>query len=428
MRKHQLRIEEEFFRILFIEGNAYQKQNIAKRLGVSASYFDKIYREVKQFFEEMHPGLFESHRKEKEAYSRFKYDAYKKTENILVWFYRQTRQKKYSDEIERYVHILKFVSEGPKTRNDILEELQYFYGEIEIKLSRYLNPLLALKILTKTKQKKQEWFSLNHTLFEVLTVEELKELYIFVSFAANTGISSVPGYFLLDTVKAYFNHIGVDEQLDLFVFRDNNFTRILDEYKCQELKEAIMTKRYVSFNYFSKTNKKRAFVKNDAEHKRITTIPIKLLYDHQYGRWYLIGGGRNRKDFRFYKLDCLSDVHIGQEKVAEGQFVEYQDQIEQYLQHSWLLKPNKLTPISIKFHKDGTGIELKNRILQEKRWGEIVEETDEYLLFHISVNGTSEITPWIRSFGPQAEVIEPIKLRNSLRDEWKKIMELYGDV
>jgi predicted DNA-binding transcriptional regulator YafY len=408
MSKHHLRIEEEFFRTLFIEGNAYHKQKIAKRFGVSASYFDKIYRDIKQFFEETYPGIFESHRRDKEAYSRFKYDAYKLTENILIWFYRQTRQKKYSEEIERYVLILKILSEKSKTRDEILEELEFFYGDTDIKLSRYLNPLIELKILTKTKIKRLEYFTINHTLFEELTIEEIKGFYCFVLFLANTGISSVPGYFLLDTLKSYLRFIGVDEELDLFVFRDNNFTRILDEYKLLELKEAIQAKQFVTFYYFSKTNKKRAFAKTDEENRRVSTIPIKLLYDHQYGRWYLIGVGQKRNEIQFYKLEGISDVQVQVERVEEEKFALYQTQIDHHLKHSWLLKPNKLINITIKFHKqqDGTDRSLIERINREKRWGNIVEETNDYLLVTIEVNGTSEITPWIRSFGPQAEVIE----------------------
>ena len=426
MDNHRIRIEEEFFRFLFIEGNAYDKQTMAQRLGTSMSYFDKIYRNTKNFFEGMYPASYESYRTKNKAYSRFKYDAYQVTENILVWFYRQTYQTKRFDEILCYVSILQIIGEQPSTRSEIADKLVNELGGSDKKLSRYLNPLLDLQVIRKVDDTKPERFVLNNSLLEHVSDEELLQLYQFVNFAANTSLSSVPGYFLLDTLKAFFQFKDEDRKLDFFSYRDNNFMRILDEYKCQELIKAINEQCYVSFYYFSKTSKIRAFSKNMTPPKRERTIPLRLLYDHQYGRWYLIGKGSKRNEIRSYKLEGVSDIELEKQKADPMEWAHYIEKVEQDLANSWLLKPNKLTDIVIKFYKEEESV--RERLQREKRWGEIIEENDEYVLFKTSVNGTSEITPWIRSFGAQAEVLEPRKLRESFANEWKKMMELYEDV
>lgn len=42
------------------------------------------------------------------------------------------------------------------------------------------------------------------------------------------------------------------------------------------------------------------------------------------------------------------------------------------------------------------------------------------------VSGTVEITPWIRSWGADAEVLEPAELRRRIAGECRRQAELYG--
>lgn len=71
---------------------------------------------------------------------------------------------------------------------------------------------------------------------------------------------------------------------------------------------------------------------------------------------------------------------------------------------------------------------IKERVLLQGQWGEIVEEREDSFIYEITVNGTQEIKPWLRSFGSSCEVLEPVQLRRELIAEWKEIRAYYESV
>ncbi|MNI96611.1 hypothetical protein D3C73_1551020 [compost metagenome] len=68
---------------------------------------------------------------------------------------------------------------------------------------------------------------------------------------------------------------------------------------------------------------------------------------------------------------------------------------------------------------------MKERVLLQGQWGEIVSEDDVSFTYEITVNGTTEIKPWLRSFGSSCEVLEPLQLRREMIAEWKEIQSYY---
>ena len=57
--------------------------------------------------------------------------------------------------------------------------------------------------------------------------------------------------------------------------------------------------------------------------------------------------------------------------------------------------------------------------------GTVTIESDDSFLYEIEVNGTSEIKPWLRSFGSSREVLKPRSLRMEFIKEWKEIAAYY---
>lgn len=55
-------------------------------------------------------------------------------------------------------------------------------------------------------------------------------------------------------------------------------------------------------------------------------------------------------------------------------------------------------------------------------------EDEHCFIYEITVNGTTEIKPWLRSFGSSCEVLEPVSLRRQMIDEWKEIQAYYESV
>ncbi|MNJ01105.1 hypothetical protein D3C73_1606310 [compost metagenome] len=71
---------------------------------------------------------------------------------------------------------------------------------------------------------------------------------------------------------------------------------------------------------------------------------------------------------------------------------------------------------------------MKERVLLQGQWGQIVFEDEHSFIYEINVNGITEIKPWLRSFGSSCEILEPLQLRRELIAEWKEIQSYYESI
>lgn len=66
--------------------------------------------------------------------------------------------------------------------------------------------------------------------------------------------------------------------------------------------------------------------------------------------------------------------------------------------------------------------------VKETRWHpteQVTEQPDGSLLWSASIAEPREMLPWVRGWGADVEVLEPVSLRNILQDEVKKLMAIY---
>ncbi|MNI10967.1 hypothetical protein D3C73_640960 [compost metagenome] len=71
---------------------------------------------------------------------------------------------------------------------------------------------------------------------------------------------------------------------------------------------------------------------------------------------------------------------------------------------------------------------VKERVLLQGQWGRITTEEEASFIYEIVVNGTTEIKPWLRSFGSSCEVLEPHLFRQEMIAEWKEIQSYYESI
>ena len=95
------------------------------------------------------------------------------------------------------------------------------------------------------------------------------------------------------------------------------------------------------------------------------------------------------------------------------------------LRHAWGIWYTEAEPqeVVLRFHPRVV------RRVQESRWqqGEKTElQTDGYLLWQAEVSEPKEMLPWVRGWGADCEVLEPVELRETLMGEAKAMAELYG--
>lgn len=151
---------------------------------------------------------------------------------------------------------------------------------------------------------------------------------------------------------------------------------------------AIEGKYHLNFHYSSPTG----------ESDR-TMEPYFLIFE--WSNWYVWGWCGLRQDFRLFKLNRMTDIHIGE--TFTGRAVPYPD-----------LSTEHVFP----YHYHVKAIiqpEYRFRILEDYGEDSFQEQEDGTLLFSYGFTDIENIKSWILSFGEGIELLEPEGLRDELR-------------
>ncbi|MDQ6419993.1 WYL domain-containing protein [Paenibacillus sp. LHD-117] len=428
--------EIQFLRMLALASGAYSRQQYAERLGISVHTFDKMMKRLKEIAASVLPARTEAQEaKEMAELLRFSYlDA---PDPLLLFLFRAKSLKE--SETERLSCLLASLKDGHKTAMELLDDCcaamsQELAPPDEKTIRGDLKYLEGVGVIRREPGPRPYRYGLWQGFAESLTAEELLDLHDYASMMANTRLPSVQGYLLKDTLKKrLMGGHGYDaEALDAFLYKYHYHSRVLDEAHLFSLFEAIGSWSRVSFHYFSPKKETSYASRNtnplyqrESDGSRESCLPLKIVYDHQYGRWYLLGWGA-RHGVKKYRLEGVTELKLG-EAAEEAEFAEKLKQLESRIRHSWLIDTGRKTLVRLRFYKPGPSIPdfVRERVIQQGQWGEITDEREDSFIYEIEVNGTIEIKPWIRSFGSSCEVLEPARLREELIDEWKELARYY---
>lgn len=438
MAKESFDKEIQFLRLLVLTSGAYSRQQFADRLGISVHTFDKTARRLRDIVDIISEQIPDADRKQFTDTLRFSY--YDSAETILLFLYR-AKSIKESESI-RLSLLLAAMNNRPRTA---LELLDVCCGQLDAESSlpdekTIRNDLKYLEqagVIRKEPGPRPYRYTVNNHLISELSDEELTELYDFVDIMANTQIPSVMGYLLRDNLNKHIQRnssCAKEAAVEPFHYKYHYYSRMLDEAHIFPFLKAIRERRNVKFLYFSPKANKAYSSKNtnplfakSMEGTMIHTLPLKIVYDHQYGRWYLLGK-ESRMGFRKYRVEGITQVE-DDECVPEDVFVQTSHELDRAISGSWLIDTGKPVTVRVRFFNPGAGNNfVKDRVLLQGQWGTIVEEHEESFIYEIVVNGTTEIRPWIRSFGSSCEVLEPLALRREMIAEWKEIYAYYESV
>ena len=169
--------------------------------------------------------------------------------------------------------------------------------------------------------------------------------------------------------------------------------------KIELFREAIENGELVSFKYFSPKG------------ESLRTIePYDLIF--RWANWYVWGYCLERKDYRLFKLNRMTEIKAG------NSFVKRQAPLPD-------LSNEKVFP---------PVCQVKALIAPEYRWRLVedygpdcfVTQADGRLLFTFDFTDEDSILSWILSFREGAELLEPSKLREKMAELGKKLYERYG--
>ena len=165
-----------------------------------------------------------------------------------------------------------------------------------------------------------------------------------------------------------------------------------------DIKSAIINKNIIRFTYFSS---------NEKETSR-EVKPIRLLF--RGWDWYVYTFCLLRNEFRYFKLSRIRDLKILDENFEDS----YEDVV--------LIKKME--------YKDTVHVKLKFdrkvafRVYDEM--GDIKEDEEGNLYAEIEIPNDYNLYNYIFSFGESVEVLEPIEIRNKIRDMINKMSKIYN--
>lgn len=226
-------------------------------------------------------------------------------------------------------------------------------------------------------------------------LSEKEQEQILVALKGLEGINKQYENELLTKLSAFFkikntNWIEVD-----FTNwqRGNEYDELFNDIKL-----AIINKNIIRFTYFSS---------NEKETSR-EVKPIRLLF--KGWDWYVYTFCLLRNEFRYFKLSRIRDLKILDENFEDS----YEDVV--------LIKKME--------YKDTVHVKLKFdrkvafRVYDEM--GYIKEDEEGNLYAEIELPNDYNLYNYIFSFGESVEVLEPIEIRNNIRDMINKMSRIYN--
>ncbi|MHA6533683.1 helix-turn-helix transcriptional regulator [Paenibacillus sp. BAC0078] len=436
MAKESFDKEIQFLRMLVLTSGAFSRQQFAERLGISVHTFDKTIRRLKEVVSSMHQHLPQEQSKELSETIRFSY--YDSTDPLLLFLFRAKSVKE--SESQRISLLLAAMNEQTMTAMELLDlccsSLSSGLPLPDEKTIRSdLKYLEEVGVIKKEPGPRPYRYRIQDDLVRSLSDEELFDLYDFVDVMANTQVPSVQGYLLRDGLKKQLlRNQARQHAVEPFLYKYHYYSRILDEAHLFTLLHAIRNHRKVRFLYFSPKSEKSYASKNtnplferETEGKTQKTLPLKIVYDHQYGRWYLLS--HSREGIRKYRMEGITQIEED-EAVDEVWYEKKKSELAEKIRYSWLIDTGQPVTVRARFYTP-EGSErnfVKERVMLQGQWGQVVLEDEHSFIYEITVNGTTEIKPWLRSFGSSCEVLEPLRLRREMIAEWKEIASYYESV
>lgn len=169
--------------------------------------------------------------------------------------------------------------------------------------------------------------------------------------------------------------------------------------KIERIHSAIEQEKTIRFHYYAP----------GGESDR-TVEPYYLVF--QWSSWYVWGWCKGKDDFRLFKLNRMTGLAVGE--TFERRAAAYPD-----LQSERIFPPN----FQVKALISG---EYKWRLIEEYGAGCYEEQPDGRCLFSWGFTDRDQILTWILSFQGEAELLEPVELREELRQIGDALRKRYG--
>ena len=153
------------------------------------------------------------------------------------------------------------------------------------------------------------------------------------------------------------------------------------------------------------------------------TFPIEVYAMKMYHlRWYILGKIRERDGLRHLSLDRILELKQTKEKYT---IPENFDAGKYYTNSLGIFVDKNLTPQKVRIRVYGPQVEYLRTLPLHKSQEEVLTKHHQYSEFQYRLCLTPELTTQILSMGNNAEILEPLELREKIKEILIQTVNLY---
>ncbi len=202
--------------------------------------------------------------------------------------------------------------------------------------------------------------------------------------------------------------VEINELRSHYTFSEFN-TISVDAQLLMDLHQAILNRLQVWMRYYS--------AKRSVVSERVV-YPYHL---HNFqGDWFLVAYDTFRAGYRLFLVGRIQEMKHLKEKFAWDETFSAEDWIGRGFQLHAGGEPEQ---VAVWFSPN------KAQFIRERKWHPsqtIEEKPDGSLILHLRTGGLVEVRNWVLQFGDDAEVLQPVGLREDTAKEVQKLSTRYG--
>jgi predicted DNA-binding transcriptional regulator YafY len=171
------------------------------------------------------------------------------------------------------------------------------------------------------------------------------------------------------------------------------------------IQRALLERRRLDMRYYS--------MSRDEENRRHVDPYHLTVFD---GGFYLVGYCHWRKTERIFAVERIREMRM----LALRFTVRAGFNAEEYLKHSWGIIKGEIVPVKVIFSR------AVARYVRDRLWHpsqKLRDLPDGRLEVTLRVADTLELRRWVLGYGPEAEVTEPVAMREALAREVAALVE-----
>ena len=178
------------------------------------------------------------------------------------------------------------------------------------------------------------------------------------------------------------------------------------EFNITKIRKAITEEKKITFTY------------TNYEGIRKTYKVIPYSFACELGKFYIISKPEDKESLTHLRIDRMGDVRILEE---DGKRLK-EFNVYNYLKRTWYMYSGTETKVLVRFKN------VCKKVVTERNMseGRITEEDENYFNYEFICNGTKGIKLWLMGFGGEAEVLEPVKFREEMKETVENMVKAYS--